>query len=70
MSIHVPGKSLFDGPPMPELISVRSETVDALFPELPRVVRLALGFGSKLEHGTLDVTLADGRIVRLGGNGP
>ena len=55
---------------MSELISVTSETVDVTFPELPRLVRLALGFGSKLQHGTLDVTLADGRIVRLGGNGP
>ena len=55
---------------MPELISVTSETVDAMFPELPRLVRLALGFGSQLQHGTLDVTLADGRTVRLGGNGP
>jgi len=51
---------------MPEFISVTSETVDATFPELPRLVRLALGFGSKLQHGTLDVTLADDRIVRLG----
>ena len=64
------GRPPFDGSPMPELISVTSETVDAMFPELPRLVRLALGFGSKLQHGTLDVTLADGRIVRLGGNGP
>src|SRR6266702_3433553 len=55
---------------MPELISVTLETVDATFPELPRLVRLALGFGSKLKHGTLDVTLADGRVVRLGGNTP
>ena len=55
---------------MPELISLTSETVDATFPELPRLVRLALGFGSQLQHGTLDVTLADGRMVRLGGNGP
>ena len=55
---------------MPELISVTSETVDTTFPELPRLVRLALGFGSQLQHGTLDVTLADGRMVRLGGNGP
>ena len=46
---------------MPELISVTSETVDATFPELPRLVRLALAFGSKLQRGTLDVTLADGR---------
>jgi cyclopropane-fatty-acyl-phospholipid synthase len=55
---------------MSELISVTSETVDAMFPELPRLVRLALGFGSQLQHGTLDVILADGRTVRLGGNGP
>ena len=55
---------------MPELISVTSETVHATFPELPHLVRLALGFGSKLKHGTLDVTLADGRMVRLGGSGP
>ena len=55
---------------MPELISVTSETVDAVLPELPRVVRLALGFGAKLRHGTLEVTLPDGRTVRLGGNGP
>jgi cyclopropane-fatty-acyl-phospholipid synthase len=55
---------------MSEMITITSETVDATFPELPRLVRLALGVGSKLKHGTLDVTLADGRIVRLGGNGP
>src|SRR5258705_12350489 len=66
----VRGKPTFDGSHMPELISVTSETVDTTFPELPRLVRLALGFGSKLQHGTLDVTLADGRTVRLGGNGP
>jgi cyclopropane-fatty-acyl-phospholipid synthase len=55
---------------MPELISVTSETVHSVLPELPRLVRMALGFGSKLKHGTLDVTLPDGRTVRLGGNGP
>jgi cyclopropane-fatty-acyl-phospholipid synthase len=59
--MHSQRKPPFDGSPIPELISVTSETVDALFPELPRLVRLALGFGSKLQHGTLDVTLADGR---------
>src|SRR5882757_8963371 len=63
-------KPPFDRSPIPELTSVTSETVDALFPELPRVVRLAFGFGSKLQHGALDVTLADGRMVRLGGHGP
>ena len=60
----------FDEAPMAELISVTSETVDALLPDLPRMVRLALGFGSKLKRGTLDVTLPDGRTVRLGRGGP
>ena len=55
---------------MPEVISVTAETVDALLPDLPRMVRVALGFGSKLRHGSLEVTLPDGRTVRLGDNGP
>jgi cyclopropane-fatty-acyl-phospholipid synthase len=55
---------------MPDLISVTSDNVDAVLPELPRVVRLALGFGSKLKRGTLDVTLPDGRTIRLGGAEP
>src|SRR5882724_11132736 len=55
---------------MPGLISVTPDTVDAILPDVPRMVRLALGYGSKLKHGTLDVKLPDGRIVRLGGNGP
>jgi cyclopropane-fatty-acyl-phospholipid synthase len=55
---------------MPELITITSDTVDNLLPDLPRMVRLALGYGSKLQRGTLDVTLPDGRRVRLGGNGP
>ena len=57
---HAKVRATFDGSHMPELISVTSETVDTTFPELPRLVRLALDFGSKLQHGTLDVTLADG----------
>jgi cyclopropane-fatty-acyl-phospholipid synthase len=55
---------------MPELITVTSDTADKLLPDLPRMVRLALVYGSKLQHGTLDVTLPDGKTVRLGGNGP
>ena len=55
---------------MPKLISVTSDTVDALLPDLPRMVRLALGFGSKLRRGILDVILPDGRTVRLGGAEP
>src|SRR5258708_31680640 len=56
--------------PMPKLISVTSDTVDALLPDLPRMVRLALGFSSKLRRGILDVVLPDGRTVRLGGAEP
>jgi cyclopropane-fatty-acyl-phospholipid synthase len=55
---------------MPELITVTSDTVDNLLPDLPRMVRLTLGYGSKLQRGTLDLTLPDGRTVRLGGNAP
>src|SRR5437762_2429737 len=55
---------------MPALITVTSDTVDGLLPDLPRMVRLALGYGSRLQRGTLDVTLPDGRTVRLGGNAP
>src|SRR3954466_13177877 len=64
------GVMSFDPSPLPELSSATSETVDTAFPELPRLVRLALRFGSKLQRGTLDVTLVDGRVVRLGGNAP
>src|SRR4051812_30348274 len=56
--------------PMQDLISVTSDNVDEVLPDLPRVVRLALGFGSKLRRGTLDVTLPDGRMIRLGGVEP
>ena len=57
-------------PTMADAIPVTSETVDALLPELPRLVRMTLGFASKLRHGLLDVILPDGRIVRLGNNAP
>jgi cyclopropane-fatty-acyl-phospholipid synthase len=52
---------------MPEVISVTPDNVETAFAGLPRIVRLALGFGSQLRRGTLDVTLPDGRVVRLGG---
>jgi cyclopropane-fatty-acyl-phospholipid synthase len=55
---------------MPKVISVTAESIDRLLPELPRMVRVALGFGSKLRRGSLEVTLPDGRTVRLGDNGP
>ena len=50
---------------MSDLIVLTPENVDKALPDLPRIVRLALGFGSRLRRGTLDVTLPDGRRVRL-----
>jgi len=55
---------------MPALISVTPDNVDRVLSDLPRLVRLALGFGSRLRRGTLDVTLPDGRTLRLGGMEP
>jgi len=55
---------------MSALISVTPDNVETVLSDLPRVVRLAFGFGSKLRRGTLDVTLPDGRILRLGGIEP
>src|SRR5260370_32918130 len=55
---------------MSALISVTPDNVETVLSDLPRLVRLALGFGSKLRRGTLDVTLPDGRRVRLGGLEP
>ncbi|MDB5617423.1 cyclopropane-fatty-acyl-phospholipid synthase family protein [Tardiphaga sp.] len=53
-----------------KLILLTPENVDSQLSDLPRIVRLALGFGSKLRRGTLDVTLPDRRQVRLGGVEP
>jgi cyclopropane-fatty-acyl-phospholipid synthase len=58
------------GLPMGDLIEISLDSVHEQLPDLPRMVRLALGYGSKLQRGTLDVTLPDGRTARLGGNGP
>ena len=55
---------------MSALISVTPDNVDTVLSDLPRLVRLALGFGSRLRRGTLDVTLPDGRTLRLGGMEP
>jgi cyclopropane-fatty-acyl-phospholipid synthase len=55
---------------MPNAISVTPDNVHTLLADLPRLVRLALGFGSRLRRGTLDVTLPDNRVVRLGGSEP
>jgi cyclopropane-fatty-acyl-phospholipid synthase len=55
---------------MPNAIPVTPDTIDSILADLPRMVRLALGFGSRLRRGTLDVTLPDGRLIRLGGIEP
>ena len=49
---------------MAALIAVTPDNVEMVLSDLPRLVRLALGFGSKLRRGTLDVTLPDGRTLR------
>jgi cyclopropane-fatty-acyl-phospholipid synthase len=59
-----------DGFAMSFPIPITPENVDATLSDLPRLVRLAFGFGSRLRRGTLDVTLPDGRTVRLGGFEP
>src|SRR5690242_15260686 len=52
------------GPAMPNIISVTPDNIETELAGLPRLVRLALGFGARLRRGTLDVTLPDGRVVR------
>lgn len=51
-------------------IAVTSETVDTILADLPRLARLALRLGAKLRCGSLEVTLPDGRTVKLGDNAP
>jgi cyclopropane-fatty-acyl-phospholipid synthase len=58
------------GSSMSDVIALTPENVDKELSDLPRMVRLAFGFGSRLRRGTLDVTLPDGRKVRLGGVEP
>ena len=53
---------------MPAPISVTPDNVEMVIADLPRLVRLAIGFGSRLRRGTLDVTLPDRRTLRLGGS--
>ena len=55
---------------MSALICVTHDTVDAVLRGLPKVVRLALGFAARLRRGTLDITLPDGRTLRMGGLEP
>ena len=59
-----------DGFPMPEPLLVTPDNVADVLPDLPRLIRLALGYAARLRRGTLDVTLPDGRTIRIGGQEP
>jgi len=49
---------------------ITPQNVASTLADLPRLTRLAFRFASNLRRGTLDVTLPDGRTVRLGGVEP
>jgi cyclopropane-fatty-acyl-phospholipid synthase len=55
---------------MPEIISVTPDNQHEKLAGLPRLVRLALGFAARIRRGTLDITLPDGRTMRMGGVEP
>jgi cyclopropane-fatty-acyl-phospholipid synthase len=55
---------------MADIIPVSPDNIDTVLADLPRLARLALGFAAKLRRGTLDITLLDGRVVRMGGLEP
>ena len=55
---------------MPDVISVTPDNQHEKLAGLPRLVRLALGFAARLRRGTLDITLPDGRTMRMGGVEP
>jgi len=55
---------------MADAIPVTPGNIDDVLADLPRLARLALGFAARLKCGTLDITLLDGRVVRMGGVEP
>jgi cyclopropane-fatty-acyl-phospholipid synthase len=55
---------------MADAIPVTPDNIDTVLADLPRLARLALGFAARLRRGTLDITLLDGRVVRMGGLEP
>ncbi|NGX97114.1 MAG: SAM-dependent methyltransferase, partial [Candidatus Afipia apatlaquensis] len=52
---------------MSDPIILTPDNVEAVLPDVPRLVRFAFKFASRLRRGTLDVTLPNGRTVRCGG---
>ena len=55
---------------MSDLIILTPDNVEAVLPDVPKLVRFAFKFASNLRRGTLDVTLPDGRTVHCGGLEP
>ena len=55
---------------MADAIPVTPDNIDNVLADLPRLARLALGFAARLKRGTLDITLLDGRVIRMGGLEP
>ncbi|HAO42594.1 MAG TPA: class I SAM-dependent methyltransferase [Afipia sp.] len=55
---------------MSDPIILTPDNVEAVLPDVPRLVRFAFKFASRLRRGTLDVTLPNGRTVRCGGLEP
>jgi cyclopropane-fatty-acyl-phospholipid synthase len=55
---------------MADAIPVTPDNIGNVLADLPRLARLALGFAARLKRGTLDITLLDGRVVRMGGLEP
>jgi cyclopropane-fatty-acyl-phospholipid synthase len=55
---------------MPDVIPVTPDNAGEKLADLPRLVQLALGFAARLRRGTLDITLPDGRTMRMGGLEP
>lgn len=55
---------------MLDLTVLTPDNVETTLPDVPRLVRLAFNFASKLRRGTLDITLPDGRTLRCGGLEP
>ena len=52
------------------VVHLTTQNVSTILSDLPRAVRLAFSFGTRLRRGTLDVTLPEGRRLRLGGAEP
>lgn len=52
------------------LLHLNPDNVADLLSDLPRAARTVLGLASRVQRGTLDVTLPDGRRLRLGGAKP